>query len=146
MGARRDLTLVVAICLSVASARAQAPQTCLNNQNPGICDLADAPYSYPNDIVAGPDGAMWFTNGLGYIGRIDMLGTITTYTIPFAGTYPTYIAVGSDKNIWFSDQGTNSIGRILVAKPDSNTIQEVAAPGAGIQRLTPGPDGEIWFT
>src|SRR5438552_10295774 len=37
----------------------------------------------PNSIVAGPDGAMWFTTyGGGEVGRITIAGAITLYNVP----------------------------------------------------------------
>ena len=48
--------------------------------------------SEPAGITAGPDGALWFTNGADSIGRITTKGAITLYTHP--GFYGTEIVAG----------------------------------------------------
>lgn len=78
------------------------------------------PNSGPGDITAGADGAMWFLelsgtmDGLqpdgGRIGRIDMQGRITEYELPMRTPSPINIAVGPDRNVWFT-QGA-SLGRV----------------------------------
>ncbi|HEV3289243.1 MAG TPA: IPT/TIG domain-containing protein, partial [Streptosporangiaceae bacterium] len=66
-------------------------------------------------IVAGPDGALWFTNQFGKsIGRVTTTGTITAYMSPTI-SYPLSIAAGPDGALWFtnfSDTNGTSIGRI----------------------------------
>ncbi len=46
--------------------------------------------SSPFQITAGPDGALWFTEGnsVGKIGRITTAGVITEYPIPTASGNP----------------------------------------------------------
>jgi virginiamycin B lyase len=78
------------------------------------------PNSGPGDITAGADGAMWFvelsggmdgvqTNG-GHVGRIAMDGTVSEYVLPMSSPSPINIAVGPDRNVWFT-QGS-SLGRV----------------------------------
>ena len=66
----------------------------------------------PDGITAGPDGALWFTNGGNdSIGRITTAGEVTNYTGD--GIYaPDGIAAGPDGALWFTNYGNNSIGRI----------------------------------
>ena len=115
--------------------------------------LPNSPYEYPNGIVAGPDGTLWFTTATNYtgsIGRIDMTGNFAEYPIPYSGTYPLAITVGSDGNVWFVDQGTNSIGRVVVTNsPPTITETKVPTPNAfsgAWGTITSGPDGNLWFT
>jgi virginiamycin B lyase len=75
-------------------------------------------------IAAGPDGAMWFTDGspyspllipneIGSIGRITTAGVVTNYTAP--GVYdPTAITTGPDGALWFTNYGSDTVGRITI--------------------------------
>ena len=71
------------------------------------------PESVPSEIVAGPDGDLWFTETQGNkIGRITPGGFFDEFLLPGHG--PRGIAVGSDGNLWFTELG-NKIGRITAA-------------------------------
>jgi virginiamycin B lyase len=100
--------------------------------------------SGPNEITAGPDGNLWFTEGAGRIGRITPAGVITELTIPTADGDPFGITPGPDGNLWFTETMGNRIGRITPA----GVITEFAIPTAnsGPSRITTGPDGNLWFT
>lgn len=57
---------------------------------------------------------MWFTAfNVGRLGRLTLNGTLSLWPIPFADTAPRRLAVGSDNNIWFADQGSNSIDQFV---------------------------------
>jgi virginiamycin B lyase len=74
------------------------------------------PGSGPGDITAGPDGAMWFVqlsgnmDGVqvdgGRIGRITMDGRVTEFQMPVKTPSPINIAVGPDRNIWYTQGST----------------------------------------
>ena len=69
--------------------------------------------SQPQYIVAGPDGALWFTERNGNkIGRITTSGLVTEYPIPTDASQPFGIATGPDGAIWFIEQSTSKIGRL----------------------------------
>src|SRR5205823_5798316 len=69
----------------------------------------------PQDIVPGPDGALWFTAN-GRIGRITTAGTVTSYALPSgSGNRGQDITVGPDKNIWFAETFGNRIGKVNIA-------------------------------
>jgi streptogramin lyase len=99
-------------------------------------------------IVAGPDGALWFTEGsAGKIGRATTHGIITNhYAIGVASDYPQAITVGpgSDPDLWFTERDGGKIGRITTA----GVLTEYAIPTAASspQSITLGPDGALWFT
>ena len=66
-------------------------------------------------IVAGPDGALWFTApSIDKIGRMTTDGTVTTYAK--AGLWgvsgPTDLVAGPDGNIWFTNTTSSTIGII----------------------------------
>lgn len=62
------------------------------------------PTSYPDTLVSGPDGNMWFTeNQVGDIGRFNpTTGKFLPVIALPSGYIPTGIAVGRDRNIWFT--------------------------------------------
>lgn len=95
---------------------------------------------HPEGIVAGPDGALWFTNSTS-IGRITTAGKISTYKgSGIRGANG--ITSGPDGALWFTNSTGNSIGRITT----SGKIQTYT--GSGISdpaQITEGPDGALWF-
>ena len=99
--------------------------------------------SAPSGIVAGPDGALWFTEtAAGKIGRSTVAGQITEYSLP-AGALPAAITAGPDGALWFTDQVSRKIGRITTA----GAITQVDQPGSGAPvDIVGGPDGNIWYT
>ena len=62
--------------------------------------------SGPEGIVAGPDGALWFTNYTGNsIGRITTTGQVTTYTGTGINS-PEGMTADPDGALWFTKGGT----------------------------------------
>jgi len=118
------------------------------------------PNSGPGDITAGADGNMWFVELSGRmdnrtpdgnrVGRITMAGTITEFAIPSATGSPINIAVGPDRNVWFTKGAM--LGRVTA----DGMITEFPLPGAnaGATGLTAGSDRQppnrlsnrLWFT
>jgi virginiamycin B lyase len=116
--------------------------------------------SGPGDITAGPDGAMWFLELSGTmdgmqpdgnrVGRISMSGEITEYQIPSAGNSPINIAVGPDRNVWYTKDA--ALGRVTMSGEITEfPIAEGTARAVGI---TAGSDRQpplrltdrLWFT
>ena len=99
--------------------------------------------------MAGPDGALWFTEYTGgKIGRITTAGSITEYPVtPVTGepaSGPLGITNGPDGALWFVDHVGRAIGRITT----SGVITEFANnfPGrANGMSIVTGPDGAIYF-
>jgi streptogramin lyase len=100
--------------------------------------------SSPVDIVAGPDGNLWFTESAGNkIGRITPAGVIAEFTTARGLSTPQGIVAGPDGNLWFTEQG-GLIGKITTA----GTITEFALPqpvNSFPSQITVGPDGNLWF-
>ncbi len=101
--------------------------------------------SEPLDIVAGPDGAMWFTDsGDNQIGRIGPQGTVSGYRLStWSGGG---ITPGPDGKLWFTEGGLARIASITV----DGRLSEFHLPPASVlawsDRIAAGPDGNIWFT
>ena len=65
-----------------------------------------------NDIAAGPDGNMWFTEESGRIGRITPAGRVTEFSSGItAGATPGAIAAGPDGNVWFIEGRRAAVAR-----------------------------------
>lgn len=102
------------------------------------------PDAAPGDIVKGPDGAMWFTEGGGFkIGRIDAVGLVREFATTGA---PSSIVTGPDGALWFTEIGQDKqYGRITT----DGTVAEyaIAAPaGTSISAtaLAFGADGNLY--
>lgn len=103
------------------------------------------PDSGPGDITAGADGAMWFVqlsgtmDGVqvdgGRIGRITMDGRVTEYVMPTRTPSPINIAVGPDRNIWYT-QGS-WVGRVT---PDGQISEFLLGEGSRGAGLSAGSD------
>ncbi len=98
--------------------------------------------SEPWGIAAGPDGALWFTDWAGFIGRMTTTGSVTE--APDLASNPQAIVTGPDGNLWFTDTGNSKIGQITPA----GMITEYATPTASSspRNLVVGPDNALWFT
>lgn len=107
------------------------------------------PNSGPGDITAGADGAMWFVelsgnmDGVqadgGRVGRITMDGKVTEFELPNKSPSPINIAVGPDRNIWFT-QGAK-LGSVTregrFAEVSLGESSRGAGLSAGSDRQTP---------
>jgi virginiamycin B lyase len=99
--------------------------------------------SAPNEIVAGPDGALWFTEpGVKKIGRITTSGDITETSSPDDAT-PISITVGPDNNLWASAGPVPEVLRITTSMQVTPFAIDVPRTGtpAGIAA---GADGNLW--
>ena len=66
--------------------------------------------SRPEAIVAGPDGALWFTqSSASRMGRVTTAGAFSQFRLP-RGSEPDVVAAGPDGAIWYA--GPRRIGRI----------------------------------
>jgi streptogramin lyase len=69
---------------------------------------------------------------------------VTEFPLPTAVADPRGIAAGPDGNLWFTERGSNKIGRITPAGVVTEFL--VPTPGSGPDGITAGPDGNLWFT
>ncbi|MEJ0047445.1 MAG: hypothetical protein WDN04_16035 [Rhodospirillales bacterium] len=107
-------------------------------------------YSFPNQgnqplaITAGPDGNMWFIEGVGpNIGKVTPTGKITEYNTGLGDSFSFGIATGSDGRIWFAHNGSNSIGAITA---DGKTVTDYTTGFTGDPiSIVAGPDGNLYF-
>lgn len=108
-----------------------------------VRELADAEESQlKGNIVAGPDGALWFTSQIeNKIGRATVNGELQYFTIPTQDSGPEDIALGSDSALWFTEINVGKIGRIAT----DGTIREFETFPGNVYGITAGPDGALWF-
>jgi streptogramin lyase len=103
--------------------------------------------SDPGSIAAGPDGNLWFTEGVGNVGRSTPNGSIIEFTVPASDTNdtgessPEKIVEGPDRNLWVTDPSSHTVDRITSA--GKVTLFDVSGAPHG---LTVGPDNNLWFT
>jgi streptogramin lyase len=112
-----------------------------------------APGTNPAQVVAGPDGNLWFSDRgspgvAGSVGQITTGGTVTRFTSGLnPGSAVRSIVMGTDGNMWFSDPGTTrAVGMI---NPTTHAISEFSSglnAGSMPLGIAPGADGNIWFT
>src|SRR6201981_2202297 len=117
--------------------------------------ILPTPASRPSAITTGPDGALWFTESGGKIGRITTQGHITEFPIKGGGILHS-ITTGPDGALWFTEFTSNKIGRIPTTAAAANLqlaeptglVTEFTVPsdGSGPHSITIGPDGALWFT
>jgi virginiamycin B lyase len=70
--------------------------------------------SYPEALVAGSEGEIWFTEyDAGKIGRLASDGDLTEYEVP-GGPGPSGITFGPDGNIWFTEYLSGAIGCLKI--------------------------------
>jgi virginiamycin B lyase len=73
--------------------------------------------------------------------KVKPVGEITEYSLP-SGSQPIGITEGSDGNLWFTDNGTNKVGKTTT----SGTITEYSlSPGSEPGGIIAGSDKNLWF-
>jgi streptogramin lyase len=92
-------------------------------------------------IAAGPDGALWFTDGSG-IGRITTSGVVSTFATPSTAG-PSDIVTGPDGALWFTDgsYGATDIGRLTTGGAYSTCTGPALTQSSA---LVSGSDGNLW--
>lgn len=109
------------------------------SRRPGNSTTYQVPDAGPRFLTLGPDGNIWYTDELGFIGKFTPDATVTTYALP-AGSDPRGIAVGPDGRLWFADFGTGKVGAITTA----GVVSEYDAPSTPFGKPA-GVDGQMWF-
>ena len=110
----------------------------------------------PGDIVAGPDGNLWFT-AVGTTGgamtqiivKLDpATGDMTQYAAGTGTWTAEAIVVGPDGGLWFTDQAVPAIGKVDPATGIVTEFTAAAGLNSGSKPVTlvAGPDGNLWFT
>lgn len=102
-----------------------------------------APLGRFGGIAAGPDGALWFTELRGAVGRITPQGDVSEFEQGISGgAVPQSIVAGPDGALWFTELFGGRIGRI---SPLGQVTETALDPGSAPQGIDVGPDGALWF-
>jgi streptogramin lyase len=90
--------------------------------------------SVPVDIVAGPDGNLWYTQAGGNVGRVTTAGVVTQFPIP-ASLAPTGIARGPGNSLWFAanQNSPTQVGKVSTFDPVPlvGAVSPSSGPAAG---------------
>jgi hypothetical protein len=70
---------------------------------------------------------------------------ITEFTGLPAGSSPASMAFGADGNLWFTDSGTHSIGKVTPSGQVSEFVASASTQSSPFVILA-APDGNLWFT
>src|SRR5262249_11544710 len=129
---------LLALVLGVAAAALSSAPT--------IDEFPTSPGSGPQEIVAGPDGALWFCErDSNTIGRVTTAGSVPHFS---AGLSPNArlgaIAAGPSGTLVFVEEDANQIGRIVAATGEISEFR-IPTAAAGPGGITLGPDGKVWF-
>jgi streptogramin lyase len=101
-----------------------------------------------SNIVAGPDGALWFNEQNGFaVGRITTAGVVTEFPVPRAsysanGDGPTTI-VSSGGNLWTLANVGSTIDEVSIA---GTVTQRYANLNQSATNLAPDSAGGVWAT
>jgi virginiamycin B lyase len=102
----------------------------------------------PGQIVAGPDGALWFADSDGdqsALGRISPEGALTY--VPLPGFVPSSLAVGWDGSFWVTGAAEPRSANELARVTPSGPVTMYPVPGdEGTEAIARGPEGDMWFT
>jgi virginiamycin B lyase len=126
-----------------------------------ITFYTDRSLLFPEDIITGPDGALWFLNGECHGGaesleRMTTSGVVTnSFSLTGIAGSIQNIITGPDGEMWFTDYGYQqgnglvgqSIGRITTS--GSITMYPITTgltvSSEGPVAITAGSDGALWF-
>src|SRR5919197_1243927 len=104
------------------------------------------PSSRPYQIVAGPDGNLWFTERFADLIAKFNPNTgqlLAEYSIPTENAQPWGITAGPDGALWFTEEDVDQIGRMTT----NGQVFELPTQSCCFPTfITTGADGRLWFT
>jgi streptogramin lyase len=111
---------------------------------------SSAPYGVASPKYGGTTVHVYFTESAGNkIGMVGVAGIGESAQIPGSNNEPLEITFGPDGALWFTNYGSNSIGRVVPGfSPGGGTFTITPIPTlySAPYGITPGPDGDLWFT
>jgi virginiamycin B lyase len=109
--------------------------------------------AYPTAITTVPAGKVWFATAdaaaTARIGWISSMGTITQLASGATRTAITSIVGGPDGNLWVTQVSSywgDSVAKVNTAGWGTFTKYHLPSANAGPQRMTVGPENNLWFT
>jgi streptogramin lyase len=101
--------------------------------------------SNPTGLAIGGDGNIWVADDNKSVVKVTVDGVTTDYPLPHPKHhhYIFGIAGGPDKNVWFTDLGTNEIGSVT---PHGHfTMYRIPTASSGAAGIALGSDGNMYF-
>ncbi len=139
---RRWLVVLTTLPLIVCLLIRQAQAITINEYTIPTAD------SRPFQIIAGPDGNMWFTELTGgKIGRITTSGVISEFSLPNHFCQPEWIAAGPDGNLWFTESCPPPTGHRIGRITPNGVVTEFSLPNPSESpvSLIAGKNGALWY-
>jgi virginiamycin B lyase len=104
--------------------------------------------SGPHNLIVASDGAVWYAgNRKGLIGRYDpATGDIEEIPMPDAAARDPHTLVfdADEKNIWFTVQGGNMVGRLNIESRQVDLVPS-ATKSSRPYGIKMAPDGSVWI-
>jgi virginiamycin B lyase len=104
------------------------------------------PGSAPTGLIYGPESAFWFAlGGANAIAAFTPPAITATLPLPVAAARPYDLVIGSGREIWFTEQAANQIGRLTLG---TRQFTDYPLPNAAAfpAQIILGQDGGLWFT
>jgi streptogramin lyase len=110
--------------------------------------IAEYPMVQPQQLVRGPDGAVWFTtyfdSSTGVSGKLVRAGAGGTVTKLGSG-FGARMTVGADNNFWIVD-GNAYVTRVTPAGAATQfSLTTPSGFGSNTTDIAAGPDGNLWI-
>jgi virginiamycin B lyase len=84
------------------------------------------------------------------LGSMQLFGAqqiiTTTYSVSTPNSEPEGITIGPDSNVWFTENLTGKIGRLVPATGVVTEFSTPDGPGSVPWDIISGPDGALWYT
>ncbi len=142
------------------------PSAVVNGTSDGITEYSvpggTLSEAFPQQIVSGPDGALWMTLGAeGGVARLDPAqaspGTsdgVTVYPLPTSGPFvaePEGIVVGPDRALWVAGGPEGTVARVDPAAVSPGTTDGITSYSAvdstgSTFAVSDAGDGALWFS
>jgi virginiamycin B lyase len=110
-----------------------------------------------SSLAAGPSGVIWFAVDQegGYVERMNAERSVEAFAVPSGDgpnvpkeSEPGQLIAGPDGNMWFIDDGVDSLGHNLVGRvTPGGEVKEYPLPEGtfGSQWMASGPGGAVWI-
>ncbi len=98
-------------------------------------------------LTLGPDGNIWFVNGLGKVGKMTPAGIFTFYDFSYSSPDGfLYLTSGTDGYLW-ATRKNGTVARIsTIGTVDTYTVFPTGTSGYSLLGITASRDGNIWLT
>jgi virginiamycin B lyase len=100
-------------------------------------------------IALGPDGSLWFGEAPQGVARLTTAGVVTEFSAGFS-VGADYAGITSACGaLWLTQtaESDSGVAILRVATDGAVTVFTAGLPvGSNLERIAPGPDGDVWFT